>query len=83
MFTCDEAVEKPNNSKNDEELKCKQSIGLFHVPEGLNQKTLGQTLMRPGRSMAGFPSSDGFKITSDKNKCHDWMFGEADDKGWD
>ena len=84
-FTIDKFTDQSCNTevKNDEELKRERPVGLFHVPEGLDQKTLGQMLMRLGRSMAGLPSSNGFKITSDKNECQDWTFGEGDDEGED
>ena len=65
-FTHNEVVEKRSDPRNDGGLKREPPTGLSHIPGGLNQETLGQTLMRLGRSMAGLPSFDGFKITSDE-----------------
>ena len=46
----------------------KKPTGIFFVPKGVDEQCLGPALMRLGRQMSGFATSDAFEITSDSEE---------------
>ena len=54
----------------------KKPTGIFFVPKGVDEQCLGPALMRLGRQMSGFKTSDAFEITSDSEEYIRLVFGE-------